>query len=153
MTTTTQLRKIINNTNEKVLSRKLNKYFSRVDKLEELKDLVREMLKLTGNYNHYEAKTAYDNNKSFWDNNFSLPSEALEAKTENYSLNDKYLSVSSSEKYAILVKSFSSLSEFYNNSVIKELSEQISKDLKNDTTELIDSMDSDIQDLLLKIFK
>lgn len=153
MTTTTQLKKIINNTNEKVLSRKLNKYFSRIDKLEELKDLVREMLKLTGNYSQYESKTAYDNNKSFWDNNFSLPSEALEAKTENYSLNDKYLSVSSSEKYAILVKSFSSLSEFYNNSMIKELAEQIPKDLKNDTTELIDTMNSNIQELLLKIFK
>ena len=161
MKATTQLKKTISNTDEKILSEKLNKHFlgkpikteslmntllDKIDLLEELKDLVHEMQVDTGNY---EFDVIYDNDQEFWDNSFDDPYEAVEAIGTDYNFGDDYVYINGDAS----INSCSSLSEFYNNSVIEEVTKQIAADLKDDTTELIDNMDFSIQGLLLKIFK
>ncbi|QHJ76205.1 MAG: hypothetical protein [Caudoviricetes sp.] len=158
---TEQLTKIITSTDEKVLSEKLNKYFlgkpikteslmntllDKLDLLEELKDLIQEMQSVTVNYNF---DVVYDNDQDFWDNRFDDPYEAVEAIGTDYNFGDDYVYINGDAS----INSCSSLSEFYNNSVIEEVTKQIAADLKDDTTEIIDNMDFSIQDLLLKIFK
>ena len=161
MTTDTQLKKTISNTDEQVLSEKLNKYFlgksikteslmntllNKLDLLEELKDLIQEMQAITGNY---ESDVLDDNDQDFWDNRFSDPYDAVEAVGVDYNFNDDYVYITGDAS----INSCSSLSEFYNNSVIEEVTKQIAADLKENTTEIIDNMQSYIQELLLKILK
>ena len=161
MTTDTQLKKTISNTNEQVLSEKLNKYFlgksikteslmntllDKIDLLEELKDLIQEMQIVTVNY---DFDVLYDNNQDFWDNRFEDPYDAVEAVGTDYNFGDDYVYINGDGS----INSCSSLSEFYNNSVIKEVTKQIATDLKENTTEIIDNMQAYIQELLLKILK
>ena len=160
MTTTTQLKKIINNTSEKTLFEKLNKYFSYdltdpksladaifndVNKLEELKSLIQELQPLTG---HYEFDVLYNNDQDFWDNRFENPSDAVEEASVNYDINDDYVFINGGTGS---VESCSNLAGFYKSSLISGLTEQIATDLKEDTTKIIDNLNSDNQDLLQKI--
>ena len=160
-TMTTQLKEIINNTSEKTLSEKLSKYFldespkaetfadallDKLSVLDELRDLIQEMQIVTGNY---EFDALYDNNQDFWDNRFEDPYDAVEAVGADYNFGYDYVYINGDGS----INSCSSLSEFYNNSVIKTVTEQIAADLKEDTTEIIDNMEPYIQNLLLNIFK
>lgn len=161
MTTDTQLKKTISNTDEQVLSEKLNKYFlgksikteslmntllDKLDLLEELKDLIQEMQAITGNY---ESDVLDDNDQDFWDNRFSDPYDAVEAVGVDYNFNDDYVYITGDAS----INSCSSLSEFYTDSVIEGVTKQISENLKENTTEIIDNMQAYIQELLLKILK
>lgn len=173
--TETQLKRIINNTNEKALSEKLKKYFldmkviseklnkygldeivktddfmndtiEKIDLLKGLKNLIQEMEINIGNYESY---VIYDNDQDFWNNNFNDPYDVVETVGADYNFSDDYV-------YPVgdgSINSCSSLSEFYNNSVIEEVTKQIAKDLKENTTELIDKLNSDNQEVLLKILK
>ena len=160
MTTTTQLKKIIDNTSEKTLFEKLNKYFSYdltdpksladaifndVDKLEELKSLIQELQPLTG---HYEFDVLYNNDQDFWNEKFESPSEAIELVSVYYDINDEYVFINGGTGS---VESCSNLAGFYKSSVISGLTEQIAADLKEDTTEIIDNLNSDNQEVLFKI--
>lgn len=161
MTTDTQLKKTISNTDEQVLSEKLNKYFlgksikteslmntllNKLDLLDELKDLIQEMRAITGDY---ESDVLDDNDQDFWDNRFSDPYDAVEAVGTDYNFNDDYVYTTGDAS----INSCSSLSAFYTDSVIEGVTKQIAADLKENTTEIIDNMDPYIQELLLKILK
>ena len=161
-TMTTQLKETINNTSEKTLSEKLSKYFldespkaetfadallDKLSVLDELRDLIQEMQIVTGNY---EFDALYDNNQEFWDNRFEDPYDAVEAVGADYNFGDDYSYINESTGS---VESCSSLSEFYNSSVIKTVTKQIAADLKENTAEIIDNMEPYIQNLLLNISK
>ena len=160
MTVKTQLKETINNTSEKTLFEKLNKYFSYdltdpksladeifndVNKLEELKSLIQELQPLTG---HYEFDVLYNNDQDFWNEKFESPSEAIELVSVYYDINDEYVFINGGTGS---VESCSNLAGFYKSSIISGLTEQIAKDLKKDTTETIDNLNSDNQEVLFKI--
>ena len=173
--TETQLKRIINNTSEKALSEKLNRYFldmkviseklnkyglgeivktddfmndviEKIDLLKGLKNLIQEMQAITGNYESY---VIYDNDQDFWNNNFNDPYDVVEAIGTDYNFNDDYVYTTGDGS----INSCSSLSAFYTNSDIEEVTEQLAKDLKENTTELIDKLNSDNQEVLLKALK
>ena len=156
----TQLRKIINNTSEKTLFERLNKYFSYdltdpktladaifndVNKLEELKSLIQELQPLTG---HYEFDVLYNNDQDFWNERFENPSDAVEEASVNYDINDDYVFINGGTGS---VESCSSLAGFYKSSLISGLTEQIAEDLKDDTTKIIDNTSAKTQEVLQKI--
>ena len=171
----TQLKRIINKTSEKTLSEKLNRYFldmkviseklnkyglgeivktddfmndviEKIDLLKGLKNIIQEMQINTGNYESY---VIYDNDQDFWNNNFNDPYDVVETIGTDYNFSDDYVYTTGDGS----INSCSSLSEFYNNSVIEEVTKQIATDLKENTTELIDKLNSDNQEILLKILK
>ena len=162
MATETQLKKTINNTSDKVLSEKLNKYFSYdltdpktladaifndVDKLKELKSLIQELQPLTG---HYEFDVLYNNDQDFWNERFENPSDAVEEASVNYDINDEYVFINGGTGS---VESCSNLAGFYKSSLISGLTEQIAADLKDDTTEIIGNTSAATQEVLLKILE
>ena len=171
----TQLKRIINNTSEKTLSEKLNRYFldmkviseklnkyglgeiiktddfmndviEKIDLLKGLKNLIQEMQINIGNYESY---IIYDNDQDFWNNNFNDPYDVVEAIGTDYNFGDDYVYITGDAS----INSCSSLSEFYNNSAIEEVTKQIATDLKENTPELIDKLNYDNQEVLLKALK
>ena len=153
----TRLKRIINNESKDTLSRKLNTYFLygsfsiktltddySFDQLKELKDLVQKLQIITG---HYKFNVLYDNDKYFWDNNFDNAADAIAAASEKFSLNDKYVFINENTG---LVDSWPNFAGFYTNARIKKVAAQIAADLKENTTELIDKLNSDNQEVLLK---
>lgn len=159
---TTQLKKTIDNTSKKALFEKLNKYFSYdltdpktladaifndVDKLEELKSLIQELQPLTG---HYEFDVLYNNDQDFWNERFENPSDAVEEASGNYDINDNYIFINGGTGS---IESCSSLAGFYKSSLISGLTEQIAADLKDDTAKIVDNLNSDNQEVLLKVLK
>ena len=152
----TRLKRIINNASRDTLYKKLSIYFLygsfsikaltdySFDQLKELKNLVQKLQVLTG---HYKFNVLYDNDKYFWDNNFDNAADAVAAASEKFSLNDKYVFINENTG---LVDSWPNFAGFYTNARIKKVAAQIAEDLKENTTELIDKLNSDNQEVLLK---
>ena len=152
----TRLKRIINNASRDTLYKKLSIYFLygsfsikaltdySFDQLKELKNLVQKLQVLTG---HYKFNVLYDNDKYFWDNNFDNAADAVAAASEKFSLNDKYVFINENTG---LVDSWPNFAGFYTNARIKKVAAQLAEDLKEDTTKIVDNLNSDNQEVLLK---
>ena len=139
------LMETINNTDEKVLSEKLNTYFD--NNLEDLNDVIRGLTcAFSWRYSH---NVLYTNNLSFWNCMYAFPYDALIVKGTDYKLTDKY--VYQDEKRGDIVESCNRPEDFFNPYYIKQLSIKISEDLKNKPEIVIDQITPKAQDILIKI--
>ncbi|QHJ76208.1 MAG: hypothetical protein [Caudoviricetes sp.] len=129
-TTAKQLLNTINNTNEKVLSEKLTDY-----SLEHLKDF-RDLVYIMSKYSNidYQFDILINNDQDFWNKHFSNPYEVIKAISESYNPNDKYIY----RKTDWLYYSCNNISDFYNNQDVKDLTANLSEQLKNNTSEKAD---------------
>ena len=129
-TTAKQLLNTINNTDEKVLSEKLADYS--LEHLTDFRDLVYIMSKYSNI--DYQFDILIINDRDFWNKHFSNPYEVIKAISENYNPNDKYIY----RKTDWLYYSCNNISDFYKDQDIKNLTANISEQLKNNTSEKAD---------------
>ncbi|QHJ76100.1 MAG: hypothetical protein [Caudoviricetes sp.] len=153
MKTTTQLKKIINNEDEKILSDKLNNYCT--DHLETLRQLILRISYLDDNYTPYQL---YNNGYDFWDFYLDSPFETIQSIGTHYNIKDKYVY----KNVRGLFNSRNTLKGFYSESDIQELTESIIYQLKNhindnkkDLNILLGNLDFNdhMLDLLVEVLK
>lgn len=153
MKTTTQLKKIVNNEDAKILSDKLNNYCT--DHLETLRQLILRISYLDDNYTPYQL---YNNGYDFWDFYLDSPFETIQSIGTHYSIKDRYVY----KNVRGLFNSRNTLKGFYSESDIQELIESIIYQLKNhindnkkDLNILLGNLDFNdhMLDLLVEVLK
>lgn len=153
MKTTTQLKKIVNNEDAKILSDKLNNYCT--DHLETLRQLILRISYLDDNYTPYQL---YNNGYDFWDFYLDSPFETIQSIGTHYSIKDRYVY----KNVRGLFNSRNTLKGFYSESDIQELTESIIYQLKNhindnkkDLNILLGNLDFNdhMLDLLVEVLK
>lgn len=129
-TTAKQLLNTINNTDEKVLSEKLAGYS--LEHLTDFKDLVYIMSKYSNI--DYQFDILIKNDQNFWNKYFSNPFEVIKSISKSYNPSDKYIY----RKTDWLYYSCNNISDFYSDQDVKNLTANISEQLKNNTSEKAD---------------
>lgn len=142
----TQLRKIIKNTSDEVLSEKLFNYY--MNHLEDLRILIQNVP--WKDPNNYECYLVYNNNSEFWKQQTDIyPSTVIEQLGETYNLKDKY--VFRDCDYSFI--SHNSLSEFYGEYDVKETTKSILDQLRKHPVKNINNIEPEAQETLLKALK
>lgn len=146
MTTTTQLKKIINNTNEKVLSEKLSSYF--INRLEDFNELLYTINRIKGNY---QDSILYDNDFENIINVYNIPAEESLAAhfDDNYNSSDSYMYENGNGLY----DSCNCMEDFFSENDIKILVVRISHQLKNEPIRTLKEFDNDLESELLQALK